>query len=130
MSTSPETNLDWQELDHRITSDGLDLTIRRDPTEGLMEVLVFDENGANALILSQEKAVEVFAHPNATPGIRVEAESPWDKALDAYNGLDETDKVWATRQIERDISKGFFTTTLVLDAVKRQARRKQLEQAA
>src|SRR4051812_25679860 len=98
-SISPETNLDWQELDHRTTADGLDLTIRRDQTEGLMEVLVFDENGANALILSQEKAMDVFAHPNVTPGLRVEVDSPWDNALDAYNDLDSTERLWAARQI-------------------------------
>jgi hypothetical protein len=130
-SISPESNLKWQEIDHRITSDGLDLTIRREADEGQMEVLVFDGNGSTEMILPTDRALEVFAHPNVTPGIRVGIDdNPWDRALDAYNDLEPEDKFWAERQVQRDVDKGFFAPTLILDAVRRQKRDKDLREAA
>lgn len=121
----------WEEVDHRITDDGLDLTIRRSPDqEGNLEVLAIDENGVTEMVLSPAKALEAFVHPNTTPGLRIEPENPWDKALDAYNDLKPKDKERAAKQVQRDVEKGFFVPTLVFDAVKRQARHRELEQAA
>lgn len=129
---SQDSHSQWQELDYRPTHYGLDLILRRDAQQGQSEILVFDDEGATELILSDEKAIEAFTHPSVTPGLEPDKgnHSPWDAALDAYNGLSVDAQEKAMNKFTKYVESGAVAPTILLDAVKRISEQRLLNRAA